>query len=294
MSGWFGYRDYLLVERKNSPHTALAYTNDILEFKIFLNEEADERILLDVEFYQIRSWIAQLSKKGLTHKSINRKISSLKSFYKFLLKTNQIETSPLQQFKSLKTPKTVTTPFSEEEIKTAIESLEVVDFKSSRQKLIIELLYATGMRRAELISLKESNIDLTQKTIKVLGKRNKERMIPIYKGICDQISTYLDYKKEKGLQNDILLVTEKDKPLYPGIVYNAVHDTLKLFSNKSKVSPHVLRHSFATHLLNKGSNLNAIKELLGHSSLSSTEIYTKNSIEQLKKSYSNFHPREND
>ena len=294
MSDLFGYRDYLLVERKNSKHTALAYTNDVLEFKNFLNAGTDESILFKVEFYHIRSWIAELSKNGLTHKSINRKISSLKSFYTFLLKTSQIKTSPLQQFKSLKVPKTVTTPFSEEEIKEAIDSLDVFDFKSARQKLIIELLYATGMRRAELISLKESNIDLLQQSIKVLGKRNKERIIPLYKGICNQISNYLEFKKEKGLNNPILLVTEKDKALYPSKVYTTVHDTLKLFSNKSKVSPHVLRHSFATHLLNKGSNLNAIKELLGHSSLSSTEIYTKNSIEQLKKSYSNFHPREND
>lgn len=294
MSELFGFRDYLLVERKNSSHTVLAYTNDVMEFKNFLNEDSSESILLGVEFYHIRSWIAKLSKNGLAHKSINRKISSLKSFYKFLLKTNQVDASPLQQFKSLKIPKTVTTPFSEEEIKEAINSLDVFDFKSARQKLIVELLYATGMRRAELISLKESNIDLLKRSIKVVGKRNKERIIPIYEGVCNQISNYLEFKRKEGFTNNTLLVTEKDKQLYPGMVYQTVRDILKLFSNKSKVSPHVLRHSFATHLLNKGSNLNAIKELLGHSSLSSTEIYTKNSIEQLKKSYSNFHPREND
>jgi integrase/recombinase XerC len=292
MNDWLGYRDYLTIERKNSPHTVLAYIKDVAEFKHFLNKDAADNILLGVEYYQIRSWIAELSRNGLSHKSINRKISSLKSFYMYLLKTNQLDTSPLQQFKSLKIPKTVTTPFSEDEVKQAIDSLEVKDFKSARQKLIIELLYATGMRRAELLSLKENQVDLLQQTIKVHGKRNKERIIPVYKSLCDQISKYLDYKKERGFCNQALLVTEKDRPLYPSFIYNTVTDTFELFSNKSKMSPHVLRHSFATHLLNNGSNLNAIKELLGHSSLSSTEIYTKNSIEKLKKKYFENHPRE--
>ena len=292
MQELLGFSDYLALERKYSSHTLLAYTNDVVEFKDFLNKDKDSSILLGVEYYQIRSWIAELSENGLNHKSINRKISSLKAFYKFLLKSQQISKSPLQQFKSLKTAKPVNTTFSVDEITNAIESFEVVDFKTARQKLIIGLLYATGMRRAELIGLKENDISLSEKVIKVLGKRNKERMIPLVDWVCNEISVYLTFKREWGLTNEYLLVTEKDKPVYPSLIYNTVHDTLTLFSNKSKVSPHVLRHSFATHLLNKGTNLNAIKELLGHSSLSSTEIYTKNSMEQLKKSYQNFHPRE--
>jgi len=289
-----GFSDYLSLERKYSSHTLLAYTNDVLEFKNFLNEESDNSILKSVEYNQIRSWIAELSRSGLTHTSINRKISSLKAFYKFLLKSKQISTSPLQQFKSLKTSKPVSTTFSVDEIKTAIESFQVDDFKTARQKLIISLLYATGMRRAELIGLKENDVSFSDNTLKVLGKRNKERKIPLVEWVSNELKTYLSFKHEIGLSNPQLIVTEKDAQVYPSLIYNTVHNTLKLFSNKSKISPHVLRHSFATHLLNKGSNLNAIKELLGHSSLSSTEIYTKNSMEQLKKSYLNYHPREND
>lgn len=294
MQELLGFSDYLALERKYSSHTILAYTNDVIEFKDFLNKEKGSSILLGVEYYQIRSWIAELSEKGLNHKSINRKISSLKAFYKFLLKSQQISKSPLQQFKSLKTAKPINTTFSVDEITRAIESFHVVDFNTAQQKLIIGLLYATGIRRAELIGLKEKDVQLSEQFIKVLGKRNKERKIPLVGWICQEISSYLAYKHKLGLKSDFLFVTTKDKPLYPSLIYNTVRDTLKLFSNKAKVSPHVLRHSFATHLLNQGSNLNAIKELLGHSSLSSTEIYTKNSMEQLKKSYSNFHPREND
>lgn len=288
-----GFSDYLALERKYSSHTLLAYTNDVIEFKNFLNKEKDSSILLGVEYYQIRSWIAELSGNGLNHRSINRKISSLKAFYKFLLKSEQITNSPLQQFKSLKVSKSVNTTFSVEEITKAIESFEVVDFKTARQKLIIGLLYATGMRRAELIGLKEKDVIISEKLVKVVGKRNKERIIPLLDWVYNEISTYLIFKGQQGLKNEFLLVTEKDKQVYPSLIYKTVHDTLKLFSNKSKVSPHVLRHTFATHLLNKGTNLNAIKELLGHSSLSSTEIYTKNSMEQLKKSYLKSHPRGN-
>jgi integrase/recombinase XerC len=288
-----GFTDYLALERKYSSHTLIAYTQDVIEFKNYLNTNKDTSILLEVEYYQIRSWIAELSRNGLGHKSINRKISSLKAFYKFLLKSQQIQKSPLQQFKSLKTAKPVNTIFSIDEITKAIESLQVEDFKTARKKLIIGLLYATGMRRAELIALKEKDISIHEKVVKVLGKRNKQRKIPLVEWVCGEIETYLKFKKEFGLKNEVLLVTEKDIPLYPSLVYSTVRDTLKLFSNKSKVSPHVLRHSFATHLLNKGTNLNAIKELLGHSSLSSTEIYTRNSMEELKKSYINYHPREN-
>lgn len=293
MQDLLGFSDYLALERKYSSHTLLAYTNDVIEFKNFLNKEKDSSILLGVEYYQIRSWIAELSGNGLNHRSINRKISSLKAFYKFLLKSEQITNSPLQQFKSLKVSKSVNTTFSVEEITKAIESFEVVDFKTARQKLIIGLLYATGMRRAELIGLKEKDVIISEKLVKVVGKRNKERIIPLLDWVYNEISTYLIFKGQQGLKNEFLLVTEKDKQVYPSLIYKTVHDTLKLFSNKSKVSPHVLRHTFATHLLNKGTNLNAIKELLGHSSLSSTEIYTKNSMEQLKKSYLKSHPRGN-
>lgn len=282
---------YLENEKQYSKHTIIAYQKDIEDFKTFLNDEFDSMSLLEVDYFQVRAWIAKLSNRNLAHKSINRKLSSLKTFYNFLLKTSQIEVSPMHKLKSLKTPKSLSTPFSVKEIENVLNSMEVKDFVSARDRLVIELLYATGMRRAELISLKTHDIDLVKQQLKITGKRNKQRIIPLYGQICQYIFKYLDYKKETGLTHDQLLVTEKDKPLYPSLVYNIVNNVFKQYSTKTKTSPHILRHTFATHLLNQGANLNAIKELLGHESLSSTEIYTQNSIHQLKQSYQKNHPR---
>lgn len=286
------FLSYLQTEKQYSKHTITAYRKDVEDFKAFLEEEFSGLSLLQVDYFQVRAWIAELSKQNLAHNSINRKLSSLKTFYNFLLKTSQIKISPLQKLKSLKTPKPLSTPFSIDEIENVFNSMEVSDFTSARNRLIIELLYATGMRRAELISLKTSDIDLVKQQLKIIGKRNKERIIPLYKEICDHINVYLEYKNEMGLTLNYLLVTKKNIPLYPSLVYNIVNDIFKQYSTKSKTSPHILRHTFATHLLNQGANLNAIKELLGHESLSSTEIYTQNSMEQLKQAYHKNHPRE--
>ncbi len=286
------FLSYLENEKQYSKHTITAYHNDLKDFNQFLNDNFDELSLIDVDYFQVRAWIAELSQQNLKHKSINRKLSSLKTFYKFLLKTGQVKASPMQKLKSLKIPKSLSTPFSIQEVKNVINSIEPVDFKTSRQTLIIELLYATGMRRAELISLQTHDVDLVKQQLKITGKRNKQRIVPLYQRICRSIKNYLRLKKNEGFTHANLLVTEQDKPLYPSLVYRVVNDAFSEFSSKSKTSPHILRHSFATHLLNEGSDLNAIKELLGHESLSSTEIYTHNSIEQLKQSYYKNHPRE--
>ena len=292
MNKYFGFTDYLTIEKKYSKHTIIAYLKDIESFKVFSEHLNIE--LKEVNYSEIRSWIAKLSNEGISNKSINRKISSLKAFYNFLIKTQQIQNTPLQKFKSLKTPKELSLPFSSKEIEAVFEAVDRFDFKSNRDALVIELLYATGMRRAELINLKSNDINLLKKEVKILGKRNKERIVPIYREVCEHISEYLKYKSDANLTSHFLFVTENDKQLYPNLVYRIVNDTFSQFSNKSKTSPHVLRHTFATHLLNNGANLNSIKELLGHESLSSTEIYTQNSIEILKQSYNKNHPREKD
>lgn len=292
MSDIINFLSYLENEKQYSKHTISAYQNDLKEFNHFLNANFNQLTLIDVDYFQVRAWIAELSQQNLKHKSINRKLSSLKTFYKFLLKTGQVKASPMQKLKSLKTPQSLSTPFSIQEVENVINSLESKDFLTSRQSLIIELLYATGMRRAELISLQTRDVNLTKQQLKVTGKRNKQRIVPLYDKICKRIKVYLQFKQKEGFRHSSLLVTAQDKPLYPSLVYNVVNDVFKKFSSKSKTSPHILRHTFATHLLNQGSDLNAIKELLGHESLSSTEVYTHNSIEQLKQSYYKNHPRE--
>lgn len=283
--------EYLSNEKKYSQHTVKAYNDDLDEFYQFLLLNFEILNIENANFQIIRAWIAHLSKENKSNKSINRKLSSLRSFFKFCIKIRYIKASPMQELKSLKTPINLNVPFSISEIKSVLNALPVYDFKSSRQKLIIELLYATGMRRAELINLKENDVNYTNSQIKILGKRNKERIVPLIFTTKETFDDYLKYKEDLGLNNQYLIVTEKNQKAYPSLIYNVVDNVFKIFTTKSKTSPHILRHSFATHLLNQGSDLNSVKELLGHESLSSTEIYTHNSIEQLKKSYSKNHPR---
>jgi integrase/recombinase XerC len=230
----------------------------------------------------------------ISNSSINRKISSLKSFYKFLLKTKQIEVSPLLKHKSLKTPKTLQIPFSEKELDNVLNFLVYKDdFEGIRDKLIIDMFYTTGIRRAELINLKVQNIDLSNGVIKVLGKRNKERIIPILPVIIEQINCYnaQRIKVENSKYNDYFFLMLKGVKLNDSFVYRLINYYFSNVSEKVKKSPHILRHTFATHMLNKGADLNSVKELLGHSSLASTQVYTHNSLSELKKTYGNFHPR---
>ncbi|WP_370227297.1 tyrosine-type recombinase/integrase [Mesoflavibacter sp.] len=288
------FLEYLLLEKNYSELTIKAYGKDIQSFLDFLKEEYKNENLKEVNYAQIRSWIIQMVNQNISNRSINRKISSLNSFFKFLIKTEYIKTNPLAKHKSLKTSKKVQVPFSEEEINSVLNKISHADsFEGVRNKLIIELFYATGIRRIELINIKVKNIDLENKTVKILGKRNKERVIPLLNMLVDSIKTYLEKRKslEKIEDEDYLLLTVKGVKLYETLVYRIINEYFSLASSKVKKSPHILRHSFATHLLNQGAELNAVKELLGHSSLAATQVYTHNSIAELKKVYAKAHPR---
>ncbi|WP_427872426.1 tyrosine-type recombinase/integrase [Flavobacterium sp. MMS24-S5] len=288
------FSDYLLLEKKYSPHTVEAYLNDVVSFEAFVKESFDQESIDLVNYSQVRSWIVFLVDHNISNVSVNRKMASLKAFYKFLLKTKQIEVNPMLKHKSLKTPKVVQVPFSEKELKDLLATIEVpVDFEGIRDKLIVEMFYVTGMRRAELIHLMIKNVDRSNNTIKVLGKRNKERIIPILPIIADQIDSYVG--ERDGLESltdcDYFFVSKKGLKLSESFVYRLINSYFSRVSEKVKKSPHVLRHTFATHLLNNGADLNSVKELLGHSSLASTQVYTHNSLAELKKVYKDAHPR---
>ena len=286
------FLEYLLHEKKYSLLTVKAYKNDLIVFKEFIVSEFDENDITKVDYNQIRSWIIVLVNKNLSNRSINRKISSLKSFYKFLQKSHQVEVNPLAKHKALKTSKKVQVPFTYKEVNRVISNIsEDSNFVSIRNKLIVELFYSTGIRRMELINIKLSDVNLSDKTIKVLGKRNKERFVPILNSVNNSIEKYLIERKKINLETENLFVTEKGNKIYETLVYRIINSYFSLVSSKVKKSPHILRHSFATHLLNEGADLNSVKELLGHSSLASTQVYTNNSLETLKKVYNQAHPR---
>lgn len=288
------FSDYLLLEKKYSVHTVGAYLNDIVSFGSFVKESFDQESIDLVNYSQVRSWIVFLVDQGFSNVSINRKMASLKAFYKFLLKTKQIEVSPMLKHKSLKTPKVVQIPFSEKELSDLLTVIDApVGFEEIRDRLIVEMFYVTGMRRAELINLMIKNVDRSNGLIKVLGKRNKERIIPILPIIADQIDLYI--KERDGLDSlvnhECFFVSKKGLKLSESFVYRLINSYFSRVSEKVKKSPHVLRHTFATHLLNNGADLNSVKELLGHSSLASTQVYTHNSLAELKKVYRGAHPR---
>ncbi|WP_298319948.1 tyrosine-type recombinase/integrase [uncultured Aquimarina sp.] len=286
--------DYLLLERKYSVHTVTAYKTDLMSYVVFYEKEYDEKDISKSNYAQIRSWIVSLVDGGVSNRSINRKVSSLKAYYKFLLKTGQIDKTPLAKHQALKVSKKLQIPFSNIEVDKVLNGLvDGEDFKSVRDRLIVELFYATGMRRIELVNLKINNIDLLGKQVKVLGKRNKERYIPLLLSTVVTIKRYLELRAEVVVEskNPFLLLTEKGVKIYETLVYRIINRYFSEASSKVKKSPHILRHSFATHLLNEGANLNAVKELLGHSSLASTEVYTHQSVAQLAKVHKQSHPR---
>lgn len=289
------FADYLKIEKNYSSHTVLAYSKDLEEFQQFLISEYEQEDLLIINYPQIRSWIVQLSESGLSNRSINRKLSSLKAYYKFQLKNGSIENSPMAKHKALKTSRKVQVPFSEAEVVEVLNMINQDDFEGIRDRFIIELFYSTGMRRTELINLKLRDLDLESGTIKVLGKRNKERYIPLLSSVINSAKAYKEARREveQEQSNGFLLLTEKGFKLYESLVYRIINSYFSKVSGKLKKSPHILRHSFATHLLNQGANLNAVKELLGHSSLAATQIYTHNSIAELSKIHKAAHPRNN-
>ena len=289
------FQDYLLLEKKYSVHTAKAYVQDLNFFKDFLQNNFDGHDdLAEVNYSMIRNWIVALIDNEKSNTSVNRKIASLKAFYKYLLKSKQITVNPLSQHKSLKIPKKVQVPFSEKELEQLNVSEDFQsDFEGIRNQLILDLLYTTGMRRAELISLQMNSVDYTNGLVKVIGKRNKERLIPLLPEIIQKLK---QYEEERGqlptiIDYSYLLLTSKGNKLYDNLVYRIINNYLSAVTEKQKKSPHMLRHTFATHLLNNGADLSSVKELLGHSSLASTQVYTHSSLSELKNTYLNAHPR---
>ncbi|WMI65904.1 tyrosine-type recombinase/integrase [Aestuariibaculum sp. YM273] len=286
--------DYLLLEKHYSALTVKAYQSDLGEFLEFVNTKYQIKSIEDVNYAQIRTWIVVLVENGLSNRSVNRKISSLNTYYKFLLKTESISVNPLAKHKALKTKKTVQVPFSENEINQVLDAFNFDDsFEGIRDKLIIELFYSTGIRRIELVELKLNSVNLNNKTLKVLGKRNKERILPLLGSVLKTMHRYLEERNKLGIivDQENLFLTKKGAKIYETLVYRIINDYFSKASSKVKKSPHILRHSFATHLLNQGADLNAVKELLGHTSLAATQVYTHNSIAELKKVHVNTHPR---
>jgi integrase/recombinase XerC len=288
------FRDYLQLEKNYSPHTVNAYLNDLVFFQEFIQATFEQENIDEVNYSQIRSWIVQLVDDGISNSSVNRKISSLKAFYKFLLKTKQIEINPLLKHKALKTPKSLQIPFSEKELDNVLNNLKYSEgFEGIRDKLIIDLFYTTGIRRTELINLKINSVNQSNNTLKVLGKRNKERILPILPIISQEFKKYLTERAslESIKDKDYFFLMLKGVKLNDSFVYRLINNYFSNVSEKVKKSPHILRHTFATHLLNNGADLNSVKELLGHSSLASTQIYTHSSLSELKKVYGEAHPR---
>ena len=286
--------DYLKFEKRYSNHTIISYGNDLSSFFNYLKYQYETNKLNDISHSIIRSWIASLREQQLTARSINRKISSLRSFLKFHLKQGNITQLPTANTVAPKMNKRLPAFLKEPETLELLESLNssTEDWKSLNAKMLISLFYATGMRLSELINLKERQLDFGRSQVRVLGKGNKERLIPVNKEIMAAIRHYQDLKrKEFDTKEEVLLVTEKGKKMYPRYAWLAVNRSLALSSTLDKKSPHVLRHTFATHLMNNGADLNAVKELLGHSSLAATQVYTHNTIEKLKEVYKKAHPK---
>ena len=287
-----GFFSYLNLQKRFSPLTSKNYLVDLKQFFAFLDKEVHHYSLPDISYQHIRAFMASLMNDGLSSVSVNRKLSSLRSFFKFALKNELIEKNPTQKIQGPKRPKRLPVFIDENQLGTEFSAITFEPgFEGMRDKLLIEILYQTGLRRAELLNLKETDVDIYNGQLKVLGKRNKERIIPFDIGLKRNLEVYMKTKKENQLSSPYLLVTNKDAQLSNQKISKIVKDVLGMITTSKKKSPHVLRHSFATHLLNNGADINAVKELLGHASLSATQIYTHNTIDKLKKSYNQAHPR---
>ena len=283
--------DYLSKEKNFSKNTVVAYKNDLETFKLFCLDQYEISDISKVAYPIIRNWIINLSEKNLSPLTINRKISSLSKYYDFLLKTQVNKVSPLKNHKRLKVQKKLIIPFSEDEVFKVVDVFSK-DFEGKRNLLIVDTLYSTGIRRDELINIKLNNVFLNEDLIKVLGKRNKERLVPVLSGLNKRIKDYLSFRKEIDSSSSNLFITKRGKSIGPSLVYRVVKKYFSKVSTKVKTSPHVLRHSFATHMLNNGADVNSIKEIMGHSSLASTQIYTKIKLPTIINDYKKNHPRE--
>ena len=290
------FLEYLKFQKRYSQHTIIGYKTDLLQFFAYLDSQYDSPLIADITTNFVRSWLAEMRSDKISPKSLNRKISSLKSFFKFLLKMGELQQSPMTTIVAPKVGKRLPSFIEEkgmEKIQTAVKFTN--DWTGKTNKLVIDTFYATGIRLSELISLQEAHIDHFNAQIKVLGKGNKERIIPVSGALILQLVAYMQEKQTLGcsLVAPNLFISVRGKPLYPKYVYNVIKSVLSgnNITTIKKKSPHVLRHTFATHLSNNGADLNAIKELLGHSSLASTQIYTHNTIKKLKEIYMKAHPK---
>jgi len=287
------FLSFLQHEKRYSSKTLIAYQTDLIQFTDFLQTQYQTANAAEANHFMVRAFIINLIEQGVTPRSVNRKISALKSFYKFLKKRELVTVNPMQKVISPKTSKRLPEYIEQKPMQLLLgHDLFTYDFAGQRDKLIIELFYNTGIRRDELIHLKISDVNLPQKMLKVLGKGNKERLIPFDNKLAEIIKQYLELRKEvAATETPYLLLSDKGVKLYPKLVYNKVKHYLSMVTTADKRSPHVLRHTFATHLTNEGADLNAIKELLGHTSLAATQVYTHNNIQKLKDIYKKSHPK---
>lgn len=285
---------YIQHEKRYSAHTVTAYKNDLAQFFAFVGEDPDKQ-LTDISHHDIRNWMVELMNDSCGPRTVNRKIATLRKYFKFLIQERLLEVNPASRVQTPKITKQLPAVVEDEKLSKMLDD-EITfgnDFKGLRDKLVVELLFGTGIRLAELVGLKEEDYNQYEGTIKVLGKRSKERIIPVNTQLRHLIAAYLTLKKSEIFNNNSLklIVTNKGANGYPKLIYLIVHKYLSGISTQNKLSPHVLRHTFATTLLNKGADLNAIKELLGHANLSATQVYTHNSVERLKSIYKLAHPK---
>ncbi|HET8828705.1 MAG TPA: tyrosine-type recombinase/integrase [Pelobium sp.] len=286
------FLSYLQYEKRYSRHTLIAYENDISQYQTFLNQT--DKVFSTATHKDIRLWTISLMDDQIEARSINRKISSIRSFYKYALKEGQITENPVLKVQNPKTAKKLPVFISEQKMDALLDSNEFPDtFEGIRDKLVIELLFATGIRLNELVTLKQHDVLPVEKTIKVLGKRNKERIIPLNLTVSNYLAVYIEAKRKENFEyvSDFLIITTKGAQAYPKLIYRIVKKYLERISTQAKKSPHILRHSFATSLLNNGADISAIKDLLGHANLAATQVYTHNSIERLKSIYKQAHPK---
>lgn len=288
------FLDYLRFEKRYSDHTILSYKTDLEQFEEYCNAEDGNPDLSRAGSKRIRSWVMHLMGEGKSTRSVNRKISTLKSFYKYLMRQEVIKINPMDKVLSPRSDKKLPAFVESEKMDTLLDGHDFgEDFSGYRNRLIIELLYITGMRQAELIGLKDEDIDRYELNIRVTGKRNKQRIVPFDRAYLPVFDRYIELRRGEfpGREYQNLLLTDKGRPLYPKFVYRVVNSYLRFVTTMEKRSPHILRHTFATHMLNRGADLNAIKEILGHANLSATQVYTHNTFEKLVTIYKQAHPR---
>lgn len=291
------FLDYLSAEKRFSPHTRISYQTDLVQFRDYLATEHSDIAVSEANYQLVRAWIASLMDHGISARSVNRKITTLRTYFRFLLREGEIRVNPMLKIQGPKTSKRLPVFVEERQMdnllnNSTFDENEEDAYEASLVRLIIELFYGTGMRLAELTDLKQSDVNLSRGTVKVLGKRNKERIIPVTGELKGMLAKYIDEKASLGISGDDFLLQKKNgKKLSRKFVYDKVNFYLSKVTTIDKKSPHVLRHTFATHMLNNGADLNAIKELLGHANLSATQVYTHNTVEKLKAIYHKAHPR---